>query len=118
MLKAILLRMFDGSTMSAVKKKVHMPITFSTGEKHEMDFFVTNLDEEYSIVLGYDWLTKHNPIINWTETKITFWHLPKPIKTLEMKGIDIHFISAWALGKLCQDMGNITFRIYISEQEV
>ena len=57
LLKAIPLRMFNGSTMSAVEKKVHMPIMFSTREKHEIEFFVTNLDEEYLVVLGYDWLT-------------------------------------------------------------
>jgi len=57
LLKAIPLRMFNSSTMSAMEKKVHMPIMFSTGEKHEMEFFMTNLDEEYSVVLGYDWLT-------------------------------------------------------------
>ena len=51
--KAIPLRMFDGSTTLMVEKKVCMPITFPTGEKHNMELFVTNLDEEYSTVLGY-----------------------------------------------------------------
>src|SRR5258707_3672898 len=32
LLKAILLRMFDGSTMSTVDRTCHKPITFSTGE--------------------------------------------------------------------------------------
>ncbi len=52
----ILLKMFDGSTPSNVSKKVWMPITFSTGEMHHLEFFITNLDENYSLVLGYDWL--------------------------------------------------------------
>src|SRR5260370_35645940 len=55
--KPIPLRMFDGSSMSSMEKKVHIPITFSTGEKHEMEFFVTNmtnLDKEYSLVLEND----------------------------------------------------------------
>ena len=49
---------------------------FSTGESHVIDLFVTKLDEEYSVVLGYDWLTQHNPSIDWVEMKITF-HNPK-----------------------------------------
>src|SRR5260221_7023239 len=50
------LRMFDGSTLSNISKKVWMPITFSTGEMHHLEFFITSLDENYSLVLGYDWL--------------------------------------------------------------
>src|SRR5258705_11593823 len=60
--KAIPLRMFDGSTMSTVNRTCHIPITFSTSESHALDLFVTKLDEEYSVVLGYDWV----------EMKITF----------------------------------------------
>src|SRR5258708_34874296 len=75
--KAIPLRMFDGSTTSTVNRMCRIPITFSTSESHTLDLFVTKLDEEYSVVLGYDWLTQHNPSIDWVETKITF-HNPKP----------------------------------------
>src|SRR6266478_7760834 len=56
LLNPILLRMFDGSTPSNISKKVRMLITFSTGETHHLEFFVTTLDENYSLVLGYDWL--------------------------------------------------------------
>ncbi len=37
-----------------------------------MELFVTKLDKEYSVVLGYDWLTQHNLSIDWVETKIMF----------------------------------------------
>src|SRR5258708_18730894 len=63
--KAILLRMFDSSTTSTVDRMCRIPIMFSTGESHALDLFVTKLDEEYSVVLGYDWLTQHNPSIDW-----------------------------------------------------
>src|SRR5260221_8043856 len=58
--KAIPLRMFNSSTMSTVNRMCRIPITFSTGESHTLDLFVTKLDEEYSVVRGYDWLTQHN----------------------------------------------------------
>src|SRR5258708_7164710 len=56
LLNPIPLKMFDGSTPSNVSKKVQMPITFSTGETHHLELFITSLDENYSLVLGYDWL--------------------------------------------------------------
>ncbi len=81
LLKAILLRMFDDSTMSTVNRTCCIPITFSTSELHTIDLFVTKLDEEYSVVLGYDWLTQYNLSIDWVEMKITF-HNPERCKAL------------------------------------
>src|SRR5258705_225805 len=85
------LRMFDESTPSNVSKKVQMPITFSTGETHHLEFFVTNLDENYSLVLGYDWLARHNLNIDWTETKIMFREPKNPKKEpASGRKIEIH----------------------------
>src|SRR5258708_32666284 len=60
----ILLRMFDGSTPSNISKKVQMPITFSTGEMHHLEFFFMILDENYSLLLAYDSLARSNLTIN------------------------------------------------------
>src|SRR5258708_40055467 len=79
--KVIPLRMFDSSTMSTVDRTCHIPIMFSTSELHVLDLFVTKLDEEYSVVLGYDWLTQHNLSIDWVEMKITFRSLKTPPET-------------------------------------
>src|SRR5258706_13904800 len=104
------LKIFDGSTPSNVSKKVWMPITFSTGEMDHLEFFITNLDENYSLVLGYDWLAQHNLNIDWMETKITFRE-PKNLKKEPAGGrkIDIRMVSAIMMTKLCKDPGTPTF---------
>src|SRR5258706_10238213 len=116
LLNPIPLKMFDGSTPSNVSKKVRMPITFSTGEMHHLEFFVTNLDENYSLVLGYDWLAQHNPNIDWMETKIMFREPKNPKKEPASSGkIDIRMVSAITMTKLCKDLGTSTFVISMTD---
>src|SRR5260221_2064604 len=106
------LRMFDGSTPSNISKKVWMLITFSTGETHHLEFFVMTLDENYSLVLGYDWLAQYNPSIDWTETKIMFRELKHPKgKPVSGEKVDIHMVSTLMMAKICRDPGTPTFVI-------
>src|SRR5260221_11546247 len=104
--------MFDGSTPSNISKKVQMLITFSTGETPHLELLITSLDENYSLVLGYDWLAQHNLSIDWMETKITFRELKNPKEKLASgKKIDIRMVSALMMTKLCKDLGTPTFVI-------
>src|SRR5258708_7202342 len=114
--KAILLRMFDGSTTSTVDRTCHIPIMFSTGESHALDLFVTKLDEEYLVVLGYDWLTQHNLSIDWVETKITFRNPKTPPETpsLAPKAVDIRLVSKRTMGRICQEVGSKMFLLSLS----
>src|SRR5260221_1142886 len=114
--KAIPLRMFDGSTMSTVNRTCRIPITFSTGESHALDLFVTKLDEEYLVVLGYDWLTQHNPSIDWVETKITFRNPKTPPETPSPapKAMDIRLVSKRTMGRICQEAGSEMFLLSLS----
>src|SRR5260221_8724193 len=98
------LKMFDGSTPLNISKKVQMPITFSTGETHHLELFVTSLDENYSLVLGYDWLAQHNPSIDWMETKIMFREPKNPKEKLaSSEKIEICMVSTLTMTKLCKD---------------
>src|SRR5258705_12773576 len=110
------LKMFDGSTPLNVSKKVQMPITFSTGETHHLELFVTSLDENYSLVLGYDWLAQHNPSIDWMETKIMFREPKNPKEKLASgEKIDICMVSTLMMTKLCKDPGTPAFMISLAD---
>src|SRR5260370_32635286 len=82
-----------------------MLITMLTGETHEVKFFVTKLDKGYSVVLGYNWLVQHNPVIDWIKTKVIFRKPPVVLKantTVPLK-INICWVSAKKLKKLSQE---------------
>src|SRR5258705_3178611 len=114
LLRAIPLRMFDRLATSTVDRMCCLTIMFSTSESHMMDLFITKLDEEYSVVLGYNWLTQHNPSIDWVETKITFQDLrkgrtPEKLPSPTPEAIDIHLVSERTMKKLSQETGSTTF---------
>ena len=119
---ALPLRLFDGSTLNSVSKKTVVPITFSMGESHIINYYVTRLDKIYAAVLGYDWLVQHNPQINWVETKVIFKHLTdrpttpdrKPEPTGTTPKLDIQLINAKAFHKLHRQKGVMAFSARIN----
>ena len=84
-----------------VSKKTSFPITFPTGENHAEAFFITKLNQGYSAVLGYDWLVRHNPVIDWVETKVMFPnHWTKP-KDNSLSKVNVRKIELDELTELC-----------------
>src|SRR5258707_1575794 len=112
LLSIILLRLFDGSARNSISHKTNIPLTFSTGETHQTELYITKLDKGYSVVLGYDWLVCHNPSIDWAETKVVFPGAVKvpggPSAPVSPK-FDIQFVTAKKISRLCHKPGNSVY---------
>ena len=141
----ITLQLFDGSSNSTITYMISLPIQFPTGEFFDIDFYVTPLDHLCSAVLGYNWLTHYNPLIDWVLGSITFWTpvhsgldsdmmsipalappMPSPTPTHDSPVNPptqtpnpsepwIAFLDTVAFTRACKEEGTESFQIHISD---
>jgi len=67
----------DGTQNKYRKIKEIVPITLEAGEHTEQINAVVSGIMKTNIFLGYDWLEKHNPEIDWKKRTINFTRCPK-----------------------------------------
>jgi Retroviral aspartyl protease len=79
------LRLIDGSSPSYIMRATDIFVRFSCGTIHQVRFLITRLDTKFSAVLRLDWLTLHNPLINWADSSVTFRDHPDtlPVTTTQ-----------------------------------
>ena len=49
-----------------------LKLQFENEMEQEEMFYVTKLDHEHPLVLGFEWLERHNPIIDWKTPSLAF----------------------------------------------
>jgi len=136
------LRLINGSMHPLITSALTLSVQFPCGTTHSIRYLVTQLDSDFLAVLGLDWLTQHNPLIDWVDQSVTFRVCPdsaptsvptmapsvtdipdvsKSISDLlkhpSAGPINISLIGTTAFAKAAQAEGSQTFSLSLKDEE-
>ena len=72
--KAIQVTLIDGKVSSEgnIRNFVRVKLLFENGIEQEETFFLTKIDAIHPWILGYEWLKRRNPLIDWSKPSLQF----------------------------------------------
>ena len=75
------LQLLDGSLTGTITHASKISVKFPCGTLLHIWFLLTKLDCDFPAVLGLDWLTLHNLLIDWVGHSVTFRDhiVPSPV---------------------------------------
>ena len=91
--------------------KLHLRIN---GKNMTQHFFMLNLGKKNNIILGYPWLTRNNPHINWTTGEVHLVGTPIP-RHDEPKILEQRYLLQY-LGAVEQNESEYATQIYAQQQ--
>ena len=129
------LQLFDSTMNSIVCSAIGLPVHFPLRDKHSVTFYVTPLNSSCATVLGHNWLTCFNLLIDWVLGSITFHSplqtdsltspetvAPAPIssKTLTpltvLVALKVSFINAIAFAHLSKMDDTQVYQLFLSNK--
>ena len=118
------LRLFDGTSNSKITFAIDLSVSFPCGKELTIPFYVTNLAPPATAVLGFDFLTRHNPLVDWALGTVTFpapvpppQDPPPPPSPLGSAPPSISLIGAAAFLRAASLPGSRQFRIHLRSSD-
>ena len=78
--------LIDGTANHVITQQVNVRAHFDDTTELPLAMFVTSLDASCSVVLGLNWLTRYNPLVDWVDRQLTFHstlQVPSPLESIQ-----------------------------------
>ena len=92
--------LIDGTSNAVITQESRLTLRFASGETTPFTFYVTPLGASCPMVLGLNWLTRYNPLVDWALRSVTFRTLSQETlhTDINFTALKIHCVN-WKNGK-------------------